>query len=56
MNAVQFQKGLSMVEFLDHYGREEQCEQGKRSANPSPHALAGPDASCYAETASVQAG
>lgn len=27
MNAVQFQKGLSMVEFLDRYGREEQCEQ-----------------------------
>lgn len=27
MNAVQFQKGLSMVEFQERYGREEQCEQ-----------------------------
>jgi len=27
MNTVQFQKGLSMVEFLDRYGREEQCER-----------------------------
>lgn len=27
MNAVQFQKGLSMAEFFERYGREEQCEQ-----------------------------
>jgi len=27
MNRVQFQKGLSVPEFLDHYGTEEQCEQ-----------------------------
>jgi hypothetical protein len=24
-NLVQFQKGLSVLEFLDRYGREEQC-------------------------------
>lgn len=27
MNRVQFQKGLSMPEFLDRYGSEEHCEQ-----------------------------
>jgi hypothetical protein len=27
MNRVQFQKGLSMPEFLSCYGTEEQCEQ-----------------------------
>jgi len=27
MNRVQFQKGLSMPEFLDRYGTEERCEQ-----------------------------
>jgi hypothetical protein len=27
MNRVQFQKGLSMPEFLDRYGTEEGCEQ-----------------------------
>jgi ribosomal protein L37AE/L43A len=27
MNTVQFQKGLSMVEFQERYGREEQCER-----------------------------
>jgi transposase-like protein len=27
MNRVQFQKGLSLPEFLDRYGTEEQCEQ-----------------------------
>jgi hypothetical protein len=27
MNKVQFQKSLSMQEFLDHYGSVEQCEQ-----------------------------
>ena len=26
MNRVQFQRGLSMAEFLDRYGSEEQCE------------------------------
>ena len=27
INKVQFQRGLSMVEFIDRYGDEEQCEQ-----------------------------
>ena len=27
MNRVQFQKGLSLPEFMDRYGTEEQCEQ-----------------------------
>jgi hypothetical protein len=27
MNRVQFQPGLSMLEFLELYGTEEQCEQ-----------------------------
>jgi transposase-like protein len=27
MNRVQFQKGLSLPEFIDRYGTEEQCEQ-----------------------------
>ena len=27
MNRVQFQKGLSMPEFLQRYGNEEQCEE-----------------------------
>ena len=26
INAVQFQKGLSMVEFMDRYGTEEKCQ------------------------------
>ena len=26
MNRVQFQAGLSMAEFMDRYGSEEQCE------------------------------
>ena len=26
MNRVQFQRGLSMAEFLDRYGSEDQCE------------------------------
>ena len=26
MNRVQFQPGLSMAEFMDRYGTEEQCE------------------------------
>ena len=26
MNRVQFQAGLSMAEFLDRYGSEDQCE------------------------------
>jgi ribosomal protein L37AE/L43A len=27
MNRVQFQKGLSLPEFMDRYGTEDQCEQ-----------------------------
>ena len=27
MNRVQFQRGLSMVEFMQRYGTERQCEQ-----------------------------
>jgi hypothetical protein len=27
MNRVQFQKGLSLPEFLERYGTDEQCEQ-----------------------------
>ena len=26
INPIQFQKGLSLAEFLQAYGREEQCE------------------------------
>ena len=26
MNKVQYQRGLSMLEFLDHYGSQEDCE------------------------------
>jgi hypothetical protein len=26
MNKVQFQRGLSMAEFIDRYGSDEQCE------------------------------
>ena len=32
MNRVQFQKGLSMPEFMDRYGTEEQCEQAVAAA------------------------
>ena len=32
MNRVQFQKGLSLPEFMDRYGTEEQCEQAVASA------------------------
>ena len=31
MNKVQFQKGLSMAEFMDRYGSAEQCEQALMS-------------------------
>ena len=32
MNRVQFQKGLSLPEFMDRYGTEEQCEQALAAA------------------------
>ena len=32
MNRVQFQKGLSLPEFMDRYGSEEQCEQAMIAA------------------------
>lgn len=32
MNRVQFQKGLSMPEFMERYGTEEQCEQAVAAA------------------------
>lgn len=32
INPIQFQKGLSLANFLQKYGREEQCEAALESA------------------------
>ncbi len=56
MNRVQFQKGLSMPEFLDRYGTEERCEQALVAARwPSGFVCSAPGGSNLATALSLNA-
>ncbi len=55
-NKVQFQKGLSIPEFIDQYGTEEQCQQAlfqARWPNGYQCASCGHDNFCYIESRKV---
>lgn len=55
MNRVQFQRGLSMVEFMSQYGTDEQCEAAL-IASRWPHGFVCPECACAVHSSFAREG